>query len=109
MERKDLLLQTEAPTPPKATQSEPKLAESVDEGASYLNMLDGRGWKLLVKNFIEPRSALTRILQQPGGRARDEATAAVAELVELVKYIEGRISQGRKANEDLEKVKRNRT
>ena len=107
MDRKDMLL-ADAPERPKPQQSEQKLADSVDEGASYLGMLETRGWKLLVKNFIEPRSSLNRILAQSRGRERDAATEAVAELTELMKYIDGRIKDGRKANEDLEAIRKNR-
>lgn len=107
MERKDMLL-TEVPERPKPQQTEHKLAEAVDEGASYLNLLDSRGWKLLVKNFIEPRSSLSRILALPRGRERDAATEAVAELAELMKYINGRITDGRKANDELEAIRKAR-
>ena len=108
MERKELLLQAEVPERPQPQKSEPKLAADVEEASCYLQMMETRGWKLLVKNFIEPRSSLSRILAQPGGRSRDEATAAVAELIELVKYIDGRIRDGKKANEELEAIKQRR-
>jgi len=108
MDRKEMLLGEDPVSGAKPTQSEPKLAEIVDEGASYLNMIDGRGWKLLIKNFIEPRSSLSRILAAQPGRSRDEATSAVGELVELMKYVNGRIADGRKANESLEAIRKQR-
>ena len=108
MERKDLLLAEGQPTVPKMLQSEAKLSETVDEAASYINMMESRGWKQLIKNFIDPRASLSRILTQPGGRARDEATAAVAELTELMRYISGKIAEGQKANEQLEALRKQR-
>lgn len=108
IERKDMLLAADSPERPKPAQSETKLAETLDEGASYLQLIDTRGWKLLVKNYIEPRSSLNRILAQPGGRQRDEAIAAVAELEELKKYINGRIADGKKANDELETIRKQR-
>jgi hypothetical protein len=109
MERKDMLVgKADVPQRQVPVESEQKLSESVDEGASYLNMMESRGWKLLVKNFINPRSSLNRILAQPGGRSRDEATSAVAELVELMKYINGRITDGQKDHEKLEAIRKQR-
>ena len=108
MDRKDMLVKADAQERPMPQKSEQKLSETVDEGASYLNLVDSRGWKLLVKNFLDPRSSLSRILAQPGGRLRDEATAAVAELVDLMKYINGRIEEGKKANTELESLRNQR-
>ena len=108
MDRKDLLMKGDVPGRQVPQQSEQKLSELIDEGASYLNLLETRGWKLLVKNFLDPKSSLSRILAQPGGRARDEATAAVAELVELTKYINGKIDEGKKANTQLESLRNQR-
>ena len=107
MQRKDLLMEVETPERPVLAQSEKKLSDVVDEAASYLNLLETRGWKLLMKAYIDPRSSIERILSQPGGRSRDEATAAVAELIELMKYINTKIGEGQKANEQLEILRRN--
>ena len=108
MERKDLLLKGDTPERQVPQQSEEKLSELIDEGASYLNLIDSRGWKLLVKNFIDPRSSINRILATPGGRSRDEATMGVAELIELMKYISGKIDEGKKANTQLETLRNQR-
>lgn len=109
MERKEMLLkEAEVPQRPEPEQSEQKLSEIVDEAVSYIQMQESRGWKKLVEKFLEPRSSLNRIISQPGGRSRDEATAAVAELVELTNYIKGRIKEGEKANEALERLKKHR-
>jgi hypothetical protein len=108
MERKDLLI-AEAETPrPQIPQSEEKLSEVVEEAACLLQLVEGRGWKMLVTKWIEPRSSLSRILSQPGGRQRDEAVAAVAELTELKKYIDGRIEEGKKAARKLETLNKQR-
>ena len=109
MERKDLLMQeADLPKRQEPVQSEAKLSEVVDEAVCYLKIIEDRGWKKLYEKFIEPRSSLRRILAQPAGRPRDEATAAVAELVELMNYIKGRIDEGKKANEQLETLRKAR-
>lgn len=106
MDRKDMLLaEAGGFRPPQPKRDVQTLTEVRDEGASYLELVETRGWKLLLKKFLEPRSSVNRILSQPGGRSRDEATAAVAELVELKNYVEGRIKEGLKAHEELKALK----
>ena len=105
MERKDLIMQEE---PQRPEVPEAKLAEVVDEGATLIQMMETRGWKLIFSKFIEPRKSLTRILAVTTNNERNEACGAVKELTELMNFINGRIENGQKANVQLETIRKGR-
>ena len=105
MDRKDLIMQAEVK---KSDMTEPKLVEQVDEGATLIQMMETRGWKLLYSKFIEPRNSLTRILVATTNNDRNEACGGVKELTELMSFINGRIKKGQEAHEQLEALRKGR-
>jgi hypothetical protein len=105
MERKDLLMQ-EAPPKRPVILEEGKLAGVVDEAAALAAMKETRGWRILQRKFIEPRITIERIFSARGPFKRAEAIAAVRELDLLIKFVNGQIEEGQKANEQLETLRK---
>jgi hypothetical protein len=100
-----MLLQAELPKRPEIV-NEAKLVSKVDEAAALAALRESRGWKMLYKNFIEPKISLDRLLQARGPFRRAEETGAVQELVRLLKYIDGLIEEGQEANMKLEALRK---
>lgn len=105
MDRRDFVLREDLPKRPEVV-NEDKLAKDVDEAAALAAMKETRGFKILYKKFIEPRIALDRIFSARGPFRRAEAVAAVRELDWLMKFIDGSITDGEKANEKLEALRK---
>jgi hypothetical protein len=107
--RKEILMEAEAP---KVTQYDlsrvPKLTADVDEATALSLMKESRGWKVVLNKFIEPRISRDRMLQAHTAQERAEVWGAVGELDELVKFVNGHIKEGQKANEELEALKKRR-
>ncbi len=105
MNRRDLLMKGEVPERPEVN-SEPKLSDLVDKAAAFAAMCESRGWKMLYRDFIEPRISLDRIFRAKGPFKRAEEIASVRELDLLMRTIKGIIEDGQKANEKLEQLRK---
>ncbi len=105
MDRKDILLRGDLPKRPEILE-EGKLVTVVDEAAALAALKETRGWKILHKKFIEPRSSIDRIFGARGPFKRAEAIAAVRELDLLMKFVDGQVEEGQKANEQLRVLRR---
>lgn len=105
MDRKDLLLRSVEIPKRLELLDESKLRIEVDEAAALTALKEMRGWKLLYSKFIEPRKSIERIFTAKGPFKRAEAIAAVQELDLLIRFVEGHIEDGMKANEKLESIR----
>jgi hypothetical protein len=105
MDRKEMLMRETLPKRPEVL-DEAKLSSVVDEAAALAAMCETRGWKILHKKFIEPRTSIERIFNARGPFRRAEEIAAVKELDLLMKYIMGNIEDGQKANTKLDALKK---
>ena len=105
MDRKTLILQANIPKRPEILE-EGKLVSLVDEAAALASMRESRGWKLLYSKFIEPRMSLERLLTARGPFKRAEEMAAVRELDLLMKFVNGRVEDGQRANDQLETLRK---
>ena len=106
-DRRDLLLKEPLPERPKVI-NEAKLLEDVDKAAAFQAMCETRGFKKLLEEFIKPRSSIDRLLQRLGPNRHAEERGAVRELVLLMNYIDGKITDGQKANSELEVLRKNK-
>jgi hypothetical protein len=105
MERRDLLLKVELPKRPEMV-DEAKLSKVVDEAAALAAMCESRGWKILYKKHIEPRISIERLLSARGPFKRAEEHGAVRELDLLMKFVNGNIEDGQKANDKLDALRK---
>lgn len=85
---------------------EKKLSNMADEAAALAAMKETRGFKILYQKFIEPRTSLERIYAAQGADQQVGTIAAVHELDLLMKFINGSITDGQKANEELETLRK---
>lgn len=106
MDRKDLLLHSQNVPKREEFVNEQKLSELVDEAAALAAMCETRGWKILHKKFIEPRTSIERIFSARGPFRRAEEIAAVKELDLLMKFVMGNIEDGQKANIKLDAIRK---
>lgn len=106
MDRKDLLLNSVEIPKRNELINESKLSQSVDEASALAVLIESRGWKFLYSKFIEPRSSKERIFLARGQFRRAEEIAAVKELDLLMRFVNGLIEDGTKANEKLESLKK---
>jgi hypothetical protein len=107
--RREIVMEAEVPSSTEFDRKRvPKLTEEVDEATALSLLKESRGWQIVLNRFIEPRLSRDRILQAKTSQERAEVWGAVGELDELVKFIEGRIKDGQKANEQLEAIKKRR-
>jgi len=104
--RKDLLMKADTPKRQEPMDAK-KLSEIVDKAAAFAAMRETRGWKILHKEFIEPRISLDRIFQARGPFKRAEEVAAVKELDLLMRTVMGTIEEGQRANDKLEDLRKN--
>ncbi len=105
MERRDLLMKETLPKRPEMV-NEAGLSLAVDEAAALAAMCETRGWKILHKKFIEPRTVIERIFSARGTYRRAEEIAAVKELDLLMKFVNGSIEDGQKANIKLDAIRK---
>ncbi len=105
MDRKEMLLKVDLPKRPEIV-DEGKLSSLVDEASALAAMRETRGWKILYEKHIGPRTSIERIFSARGPFRRAEEIAAVKELDLLLKFVNGTIEDGQKANEKLEKIRK---
>ena len=105
LSRKDMLLKEGLPKRPELV-DEAKLSSVVDEAAALAAMCETRGFKILYKKFIEPRTSIERIFSARGPFRRAEEIAAVKELDLLMKFVNGLIDDGQKAVTKLDVLRK---
>lgn len=106
MDRKTLLIQADLERP-KMPKDPKKLEDEASEGLALKQMTESRGWKLVLEKFIIPRNSTKRFLSTKTTKERDEAFGALAELNELLNFVNGHIKDGEDSWKELEAIKRN--
>lgn len=106
LDRKDLVLREDVPKRPRVV-NEVQLLKDVDEAAALAALVGTRGWKILLDNFIAPRMSIERLLRRQGPFRQAEERGSVRTLKELIEFVEGRITEGQKSNDDLEALRKN--
>ena len=79
-----------------------KSREAVEKGEAYASLVESRGWKYLMEEFIKPRLSRDRFLNAD----REELPFVQTEmkvLMELLNFIDSRINQARIEARLLEK------
>jgi len=103
MDRKSLLAQVDAQDKPPL--DEKKLVELVEEAAMLTSLKESRGWKLVYDQYIKSRISIDRYLSTKSRQQRDEVWGAMTDIDGLMKFIDGRITNGEKAAAQLEAIR----
>lgn len=93
-DRKTMLAE-EQPTRP-VVETHEKLQERADEAGMYMSLISNLGWKKLVKDYIDPRTSMNRLMLATADNLADER-AGVKELVNLLNFINDKIKEGTRA------------
>lgn len=97
-DRKELLMEEPPKRPVVETQH--KLQEQADEAGIYMSLTSSLGWKKLMKDYIDPRTNMNRLMFAPADKLGDER-AGVKELVNLLNFINDKIKEGTRAFDKL--------
>jgi hypothetical protein len=106
VDRKTLLVQADLERP-KLPRDPKKLENEASEGLALKQMIETRGWKILLAEFIEKRNSIQRFLSTKTTKERDEAFGALTELNELLNFVSRHIKDGEDSWKELETIKRN--
>jgi len=104
--RRELLLQSEESSVGEEQKNKlrKKLTEEIADGTALLSLKSSRGWKLLLDEFLTPNTHISKLLSAPKEK-RDEAHARVEILLELLNFIDQKITQGVRGSETVEQLK----
>jgi hypothetical protein len=81
-----------------------RLTEEIADGTALLSLKNSKGWKLIVDEFITPNTHISKLLSAPKEK-RDEVHARVEVLLELLNFIEQKITQGVRGSDTAEQLK----
>jgi len=98
-DRKTELLNSEPPTRPVIATKD-KLQEQADEAGIYMSLTSNLGWKKLMRDYIEPRTSMNRLMFASADQLGDER-AGVKELVNLLNFINDKVKEGTRAFDKL--------